>query len=57
MFDDLELNPTWLGLAVLGGFASLVMAAKMSTGIFMKIIIFLATTALCYFVVGYIANK
>lgn len=52
-----EFNPKAAGLAVIGGFISVYVMKNMQSGILIKLLSFLATTIVCYFMVSFIANK
>lgn len=59
-FFDFELdqeNLVALGLAVAAGFISLVVMKSVENGIVWKIITFLTTTAVSYFVIRFIASR
>ena len=57
MFDDLELNPMALALGVVGGIASVIVMSKVEVNVIFKILGFVITTIVCYFMANRIANN
>ena len=57
MFEDFEFNPIAAAGGLLGGVLSLYVASGVDTGIVIKVLTFLASTIVCYFMVGKILSK
>lgn len=56
MFDDMELNPMAVALALLAAILSIIVMSKVEVGIIYKIGSFIATFIVSYIVVGKIAG-
>ena len=57
MFDDFELNPVALAGGLLGGVLSIVVQSQVDSGILIKGLTFVITTAVCYFMLGKIFSR
>jgi len=57
VFDDMELNPMQIGMALLGGVLSIFVMSKVEVGFIFKIGSFIGTSILCYFVAGKILDS
>ena len=57
MFEDIELNPKAALMAVLGAMISLYVMKNVEVGIIFKILSFVGTLIVCYFMVEFISNK
>jgi len=57
MFDDMEINPMQIGMALLGAIVSLFVMSKVEVGIIFKIGSFIGTAVVCYFVAGKILDS
>ena len=58
MFEDgIELNPKAALMAVLGAIISLFVMKNVEVGIIFKILSFVGTLIVCYFMVDFISNK
>ena len=52
MFEDLELNPFQLALALVAGILAIIVMSKVEVGIIYKVGSFIGTTIVSYFVIG-----
>ena len=52
MFEDIELNPVAVLLALVAGILSIIVMSKVEVGIMYKILSFIGTALVSYFVVG-----
>ena len=57
MFEEIEFNPMAAGLGILGGALSIYVMKNMETGIILKLLTFVLTSIVCYFIASFIANK
>ena len=57
MFEDIEFDPMAAGLGLLGGILSVIVMSKVEVGLIFKLGAFLATSIVCYFMVGKIFNR
>lgn len=57
MFEDFEINPFAVGAGLVGGIFSLVVGIKSPVGGIYKILGFIVTAVVCYFVFDKIMNK
>ena len=51
MFENFEFDPITAGMALVGGIFAVIVMSRVDVGIIWKIGSFLATTAVCYFMV------
>ena len=54
---EFEINPIHIGLALVGGVISLMVAKGSGTGVFVKLLTFAVSTVACYFLVQFISRK
>ena len=57
MFEEMELNPLAIGAGLIGGIFSLVVMKSSPVGLFFKLLGFLITGVVCYFVFDKITNR
>jgi len=57
MFEDFEFNPIALAGGLLGGVLSMIVSSQVETGIIIKALTFIASTIVCYFMVGKILTQ
>jgi len=57
MFEDIELNPFHVALALVAGILSIIVMSKVQVGLLYKIFSFIGTAIVSYFIVGRIAGN
>lgn len=57
MFEDFEINPKAVLMALVGAIVSLYVMKNVEVGIIFKILSFFATFIVCYFMVDFMSNR